>query len=676
MASFLHHRRVRRSVESLWQHPSRVLDVLVVAGLGLVLLLTLFRLGGYLPYGGTMTAPTWLLAVVASLHVLSRLLRGEAGGIHPAALLPLPFLAVAFLSQALVSGWSLSGDLKLVLWLEAYLIFILVLHSVRSRGMQFGMLTVVSLVFAVGFHAAFRQAYFEPHWFPFPERLRDPAYGNAFGGYVAIPPVFAGWILLLLPFFLIGAGGRRLRGPVRILLGFMAFASFFALMVAGSLEALLIACALFLLTPFFTVATWKRRLRVSGVMLGAAVVLAAIIGLSASPLKTRLAEIASSHGETPRAAVAHVAMDMFQARPLEGHGVGGFAHQWDAFAPAEPRVFPRHAHNDWLELAAETGVLGLTAVVVPLLGFLFWALRVMMRLPFHQLTEEEALRLARREVEGRKLGRRRRRGRRKKDKKAHGRMPGQRILISSLSLGLAGFAVFAWFSLSAQLPLTVFTAAVLAGVLARAVSGWEWEPAKRFAPRGLAAVLPVVVTGGVMTLALPALAAQAKTFSADESLREALANPAQLFFQPAPIEEAERGFAAAIRIHPRNHDALWGLAAAILYRVHLEEDPVALGRRALPVTEQAIALQPTRGVFHLYHALALGFSGEPWEIVQTHFEKALHQAPNRAQPHVLYAQFLLLNGGTREEVMAHVARALDLAPDYQAARDLRARLIL
>ncbi len=674
MASILNHRRVKRATESMSQHPSRVLDALVMGGVGLVLLLTLFQMGGYLPFGSTMTAPTWVLIAVGVLHVLARLLRSEAGGIHPATLIPLPFLAVAFFSQAWVSGWSLTGDLKLALWLEAYLIFLLVLHSARARGTQFAMLTIVALVMAAGFYAAFRQAYFEPHWFPFPERLRDSVYGNSFGGYIAVPDVFAGWVLLLVPFFLIGAGGRRLKGPVRILLGFMAFASFFALTVAGSLEALLIFAAALFLTPFFTVATWRQRRSVFGKMVLVVVLLGALVWVTASPIKTRLVQIAETR-ETTREEVAGAAMAMFQERPLEGYGVGGFPHQWDAFAPADTRLSPRYAHNDWMELAAEAGVLGLLAVVVPLGGFLFLGFRTMMKLPFHQLTEEEAIRLARREVEGRHRGRRRRRHK-KKDKKPKGKMPGQRILIPAMSLGLIGFGAYSWFSFSAQMPLPLFTAAVVAAVLARAVSGREWEPEKRFAPRTLASAGPVALGAGIYLLALPAFEAQSRTFAGQEALAEALANPRQLFFQPEPLLEAEEAFAEAAALHPRNHDALAGLAAAILNRIYLEEDVTELGQRALPVTREAIALQPTRGVFHLYHAMALGYSGAPWEDVETHFEKALYQAPRRAQTHVAYAQFMLLNGGTRDEVMKLVERALELDPNYSAARDLRARLIL
>ncbi len=674
MESILSHRRVKRAMESVSKHPSRVLDAVVMGGVGLVLLLTLFRMGGYLPFGNSMIVPTWVLIAVVVVHVLARVLRGEAGGIHPATLIPLPFLAVAFLSQAWVSGWSLTGDLKLALWLQAYLIFVLVLHSARARGAQFAMLTIVALVMAAGVYAAFRQAYFEPHWFPFPERLRDGVYGNSFGGYIAVPYVFAGWVLLLVPFFLIGAGGRRLKGPVRMLLGFMAFASFFALTVAGSLEALAIFAAVFFLTPFFTVATWRQRRRVFGRMVLVVAVLGALVWVTASPVKTRLVEIAETR-ETTREAVSGTALKMFQERPFEGHGVGGFPHQWDAFAPEEPRLVPRYAHNDWVELAAETGILGLLAVAVPLAGFLFLGFRTMMKLPFHQLTEEEAILLARREIEGHSHRRRRRRHR-KKEKSPKGRMPGQRILIPAMSLGLIGFGVFSWYSFSAQVPLPLFTAAVIAAVLARAVSGREWEVEKRFAPRTLASVVPVALAAGIYGLALPAFHAQAKTFAGQEALAEAMLNPPQLFFQPEPLWEAEEAFAEAVALHPRNHDALAGWAAAILNRIYLEEDVAELGERALAVTRKAVELQPTRGLFHLYHAMALGYSGAPWQEVEKHFEKALYQAPVRAQTHVAYAQFLLLNGGTRDEVMKFVERALELDPNYTAARDLRARLIL
>jgi len=58
-----------------------------------------------------------------------------------------------------------------------------------------------------------------------------------------------------------------------------------------------------------------------------------------------------------RVIFARAALGMVKDRPLSGFGLGSFATVYPAYAPVDVGLYVEHAHNDWLEWAAEGGVL-------------------------------------------------------------------------------------------------------------------------------------------------------------------------------------------------------------------------------------------------------------------------------------------------------------------------------
>ena len=54
---------------------------------------------------------------------------------------------------------------------------------------------------------------------------------------------------------------------------------------------------------------------------------------------------------------------MFQQRPLAGHGWGSFEGILPGFRERPTGMFFRHAHNEYLQIAAETGLAGLAGLV-------------------------------------------------------------------------------------------------------------------------------------------------------------------------------------------------------------------------------------------------------------------------------------------------------------------------
>jgi len=75
---------------------------------------------------------------------------------------------------------------------------------------------------------------------------------------------------------------------------------------------------------------------------------------------------------------------MFIDRPLTGHGQGGFAMLGDSFSPADvladPPVFESridHAHNEWLEVMADLGAVGLILLAAALALTVYASARVL-----------------------------------------------------------------------------------------------------------------------------------------------------------------------------------------------------------------------------------------------------------------------------------------------------------
>jgi O-antigen ligase len=99
-----------------------------------------------------------------------------------------------------------------------------------------------------------------------------------------------------------------------------------------------------------------------GMFLAAAVVLgfAAVIGVE--PVLERFLMIPQDL-ENGRWPLWQVALEMARERPLLGHGWGTFAGLAPAYRARPTGVYYDHAHNDYLEVLAETGIVGLALLL-------------------------------------------------------------------------------------------------------------------------------------------------------------------------------------------------------------------------------------------------------------------------------------------------------------------------
>jgi O-antigen ligase len=94
---------------------------------------------------------------------------------------------------------------------------------------------------------------------------------------------------------------------------------------------------------------WKRR---QALVLG----LFALLVVAGAGWQELAARFAVSQRDELRPLFAASTLDMVKARPLAGFGLGTWETVYPAYARVDPGMFVEHAHNDWLEWAAEGGL--------------------------------------------------------------------------------------------------------------------------------------------------------------------------------------------------------------------------------------------------------------------------------------------------------------------------------
>jgi O-antigen ligase len=110
--------------------------------------------------------------------------------------------------------------------------------------------------------------------------------------------------------------------------------------------------------------------------LGLLLASAAILAVWITPPETAARLGAAVHTQTAsladRMVMAHDGLRMFRAHPLTGVGLGGFETAYPRFQTLRTDFRIDHAHNDYVEILAETGILGGSLVMVAA-GMFFFA---------------------------------------------------------------------------------------------------------------------------------------------------------------------------------------------------------------------------------------------------------------------------------------------------------------
>jgi len=185
--------------------------------------------------------------------------------------------------------------------------------------------------------------------------VRSPKFGGPIFGPYVNRNHYAGAMELLFPFALIGSLKHGLGGSKRALLAFASLLMIATIFLCGSRGGFI---AVVLQIVFLAVIIFWRSRHV-GVVLSLTLlfVITAAFGtwLGSDRLLGRLAEVDKEGG---RIQLVKDSMLMFREHPVTGWGLGTFPVVYPKFRSFATDLYVNEAHNDFIQLLVETGILG------------------------------------------------------------------------------------------------------------------------------------------------------------------------------------------------------------------------------------------------------------------------------------------------------------------------------
>jgi len=669
--SRLHHKRpLFRFFWKIGNDPSGLLEVLQYLLLGFCFLLALVRFGGFVPYGLPMIDLTKALLGLGALHALVALFRQKRPQLRWEWFLPVPYLLWVTFSVQINSPSVHAGWLKVLPLWQVYGVFLLLCNSLRGSR---GVLWVTGMVLTTGMVAllaAFFQYYLFPDWFILLARERPDFYANGAAGFLLDPVNLGGLLVFLLPLAASVMRFNRFWGPARILAGFLFLASILGVFITANRWGLLVTLLVLLFLPFLLIERWKNRFRAYGVSLLLALFLAPAIWFGTDALQERLAYLLDHPEDTLGEASREVAMEAFGSSPVVGRGLGAYPFFWERFRPAEVDGTSLYSVSLYGDLLAESGMLGLGLVAVPVLLVLGRNYAHWRRTPFFRMKKDAEDRLKRMPKN------RQRQALRHKDKK-QGRVPLIKVIEGALLAAFPAYFLYVVFDYSHRLPLHLLLLAALAAVL---VTTRQWEHRHNGLARdgrGIAfGLVPMLLFSLTASLAVPRYQSEHTTLLAEERLEASLLEPDRIFARPAVIHEVEGRYLRAIRTEPTNGVAWRGRGEAILARQYADlQSNEEIAAAALPVLKEAYRLNPAdwKAVFALARARIM--AGADREESIDILETARLLAPHRVEVMTLQAAMFLLREESQAQGENLLEQVLETNPEYALARDLRDRYV-
>jgi O-antigen ligase len=191
------------------------------------------------------------------------------------------------------------------------------------------------------------------YWF------RELRYGGIpFGPYVNRNH-FAGFAELVIPIPLVPLILGKVRRERRFVIGFFALIPIGALLLSASRGGVVSLGVelLFLVSIVLLQRAGTRHLLAGGIVLVAAISLVSWLGVNQILARFGSLQTLEVH-ENKRASMRHGAWHIFLDHPFLGAGLGTLETVYPSYETLYDGKIVDHAHNDYLEALAETGILG------------------------------------------------------------------------------------------------------------------------------------------------------------------------------------------------------------------------------------------------------------------------------------------------------------------------------
>jgi O-antigen ligase len=329
-----------------------------IVRIGICFLLTF----SVLAFGATEEWSQSVLEVGAALLLIYwsilLLIRGTGQITVSPFFLPLSAFALLVMAQLVFHGTASRYDTRVQLQLLiAYLIVIHLLNQVFHRSSQWRKFIwfLMSLGFFVSLFGIFQHLTFNGklYWF------REMRYGGIpFGPYVNRNH-FAGFAELLIPLALVPLVLGKVRRQRLVLVGLFAVVPIMALVLSASRGGIVSFCVELVLLGLLLLI---HKVRTKHMLVGGVVVILAVLAVSWVGVQQVLDRFTTMKSTDvtmgKRASMRHDTWRIFLDHPVIGTGLGTIQQVFPPYDSFYDGRVVNHSHNDYLELLAETGILG------------------------------------------------------------------------------------------------------------------------------------------------------------------------------------------------------------------------------------------------------------------------------------------------------------------------------
>ena len=298
--------------------------------------------------GSSVAFLLWLLANVTS--------RRGSIDLQPIHLPPFLF-ACLVIGQILLGGTVYHHDTvtEFLNYVAYGLIFLIATDLFRNeREARLLCLTLAVLGFGLAFLGSVQE-------FTSPEKLywvRTPSQGGPIFGPYVNRNHYAGVMELLFPFAVLGSLKPGPSLSKRVMLGFAALLMIATVFLCASRGGFVCVVLQSILLAMMLLWRSRRLSLVLSLTLLFIVTGAFGIWLGSDQLLGRLGHIGDDAG---RVQIARDSVRMFEHHPVTGWGLGTFPIAYPKFRTFATDLFVNEAHNDFIQLLVETGVLGFAA---------------------------------------------------------------------------------------------------------------------------------------------------------------------------------------------------------------------------------------------------------------------------------------------------------------------------
>lgn len=338
--------------------------------------ISLYVMAFYIPISRAIIESFVSLAIVAWL-IKKFASKARPREIFCSTFLNLPifiYLLILFASAIHSTNPAISFRHIIFKTIEYLLLFFVTVEILDRRILKNILVVLVFSVTLVGIDGIYQ--YFTKHDFLRNREMAIPEIRKRIHGPFMMPTDFGNYIVTLLP-LVTGISFIKFKNKwLKLTLIAISLLLFICLVLSVSRSAWL---ALFLAT-FFALVLGNRRFFIFSILLITIVLVSfPLLSYVAKNRIIHFFEFNEGGGFSQRHFLWKMGLNMFEERPILGQGLGTFMYNFERF---KPKDYPAgweisYAHNCFLQIASETGILGFLSFITMITILFFVSIKIL-----------------------------------------------------------------------------------------------------------------------------------------------------------------------------------------------------------------------------------------------------------------------------------------------------------